>query len=41
MRELSELRGELELEAELLIEQRTLAEITLADFEDSLRRSGF
>ncbi len=41
MRELSELRGELEVEAELLIEARTLAELELAEFEESLLQYGF
>ena len=41
MRELSEIRGELEVEYELLLEERTLAEAALADFELSLIGSGF
>lgn len=41
MRELSEVKGELELEAELLIEERTLAELALLDFEFALRDAGF
>lgn len=41
MRELSEARGELELEAELLIEQRVLAELALEEFEFSLINAGF
>lgn len=41
MRELSEVRGELELEAELLIEQRILAELALEQFELTLIDAGF
>jgi hypothetical protein len=41
MRELSEVRGELELEAELLIEQRVLAELALEQFELTLIDAGF
>ena len=41
MRELSEIRGELEVEYERLIEERVLAEAALADFELSLLGSGF
>lgn len=41
MRELSEVRGELELEAELLIEQHVLAELALEQFELTLIDAGF
>ena len=41
MRELSEIRGELEVEFEILIEERTLAESALADFEFTLIEAGF
>lgn len=41
LRELSEVRGELELEAELLIEQRVLAELALEEFELTLIDLGF
>ncbi|GJM11827.1 MAG: DNA repair ATPase [Pseudohongiella sp.] len=41
MRELSEIKGELELEADLLIEERTLAELALYEFESSVNSAGF
>ncbi len=41
MRELSEIKGELELEADLLIEQRTLAELALYEFESTVSSAGF
>ncbi|NKB35300.1 MAG: DUF2799 domain-containing protein [Pseudomonadales bacterium] len=41
LRELSEIKGELELEAELLIEQRVLAELALSDFEIAVIEAGF
>lgn len=41
MRELSEVKGELVLEAELLIEERTLAELALYEFEFTVIESGF
>ena len=41
MRELSEIRGELMLESEALIEERVLAELALAEFELVLRDAGF
>lgn len=41
MRELSEIKGELELEAELLIEERTLAELALSDIEFTVFEAGF
>jgi Protein of unknown function (DUF2799) len=41
LRELSEIKGELDLEAELLIEQRTLAELALYEFELTVAEEGF
>jgi len=41
MRELSETKGERELEAELLIEERTLAELALYEFEFTVIEAGF
>lgn len=41
MRELSEIKGELELAAELLIEERTLAQLALEDFEFAVFEAGF
>lgn len=41
MRELSEIRGELEVEYEVLIEERVLAEKALAEFELVLVEAGF
>ena len=41
LRELAEIKGELELEAELLIEERTLAELALSDFEIVVIQAGF
>ena len=41
MRELSEIKGELVLEAELLIEERTLAELALYEFEFTVNGAGF
>lgn len=41
MRDLSEIRGELELESGILVEERALAELALQEFEMSLRDSGF
>lgn len=41
MRELSEIKGELELETDLLIEERTLAELGLYEFEFIVSEAGF
>ena len=41
MRELSEIRGELDVEYELLIEERVLADEALAEFELVLIEAGF
>ncbi|MBL4580496.1 MAG: DUF2799 domain-containing protein [Gammaproteobacteria bacterium] len=41
MRELSEIKGELVLESELLIEERTLAELALYEFEFTAKGAGF
>ena len=41
MRELSEVKGELVLEAELLIEERTLVELALYEFEFTVIEAGF
>jgi len=41
MREMSETKGELVLEAELLIEERTLADLALYEFEFAVIESGF
>lgn len=41
MREISELKGELDLEAELLIEERTVAELALQSFESTVFAAGF
>jgi hypothetical protein len=41
MRELSEIKGELVLESELLIEERTLVELALYEFEFAVIEAGF
>lgn len=41
MRELSEIKGELELAADLLIEERTLAELALYEYEFTVIEAGF
>jgi len=41
MRELSEIKGELVLESELLIEERTLVEFALYEFEFTVSEAGF
>ena len=41
MRELSEIKGELVLESELLIEERTLVEFALYEFEFTVSETGF
>jgi hypothetical protein len=41
LRELSEIKGELVLESELLIEERTLVELALYEFEFTVIEAGF